>query len=280
IEGREVDRAVDDIRRVAGGVLGDLRGPEVEELPEAGPDRGLAVAEDIPCNADADRGKNRGYTPQCRGQQGAFACPYHAGKGSRRGGIAAHRRWHEGAGESEERSGPGLRIDGDLVGCGTCLGGRGNRAAWVVEPHGLGGIVGSADPIRRIVGEILGRQLMVETNPQIESHARADAPVILHEGLYIRVPVIAYHAPAFGVAAELSKKSVGVPVLRVVRHSRGTGKVIGTQVRAGGLVLFHFAGPLVVEPGLDIVFAPHLADGVVEAIDIVPIGGGAYTISR
>src|SRR5450759_844316 len=116
---------------------------------------------------------------------------------------------------------------------------------------------------------------MVETNPQIESYPPADAPVILHEGLNIRVPVVAYHAPALGVAAELSKESVGVPVLRVVRHSRRTGKVIGTQIGAGGLVLFHFAGPLVVEPGLDIVFAPHLADGVVEAIDIVPIGGGA-----
>ena len=58
VEGGVVDRAVVDVGRIAGEVLRDLGGGEVEELAEAGADGGLAVAEHVPCEAEAEGGNH------------------------------------------------------------------------------------------------------------------------------------------------------------------------------------------------------------------------------
>src|SRR5437016_2356980 len=113
---------------------------------------------------------------------------------------------------------------------------------------------------------------MIETDPDVERQSPAHAPVVLDEGLDVGKPIISHHAAAFAIGIEIPEEGVGVSILGVIRHGRATAETVVSKVGAGELILFHLAGPFVIKTGLDIVLAPHLTQGVVETVNVVPVG--------
>src|SRR5262249_42448114 len=123
-------------------------------------------------------------------------------------------------------------------------------------------------------------KLVVKPDSRIHRHTPADAPVVLQEGFNIGVPVVPDYAAAFVIAIELAQERVSIAVLSVVGHGGRAGKAVTAQIGAGKLILFHLPRSLVVEAGLQVVLAPCLTEGIVETVNIVPVGVRTISAAR